>query len=66
MVSHCVPLTPSSSFERLASKISLQNLSEIKCVGHQNKGKDYHFKRLLISKQILLVSTIVYEELRGM
>ena len=30
----------------------------IKCRGHDNKGNDHQFKKLLIIKQILLVSTI--------
>ena len=59
VIIHCFhqwPLKPLE--ERLASTFSLQYHPWIKCKGHDNSGNDRQFERLLIVKQILLVSTI--------
>ena len=44
--------------EWLASKYSLQNHPWIKHEGHENKGIDHQPKKLLIVKQMLLVSSM--------
>ena len=47
------PLTPNSDW-RLISPYSC---TRIKCKGHENKPNDHQFKKLLIAKIFLFVST---------
>ena len=51
-------LTPLNPLEWLASNFSLQDYPWITQPGHENKGNDHQLKKLLIVKQILLVSTL--------
>ena len=59
VITHCFHQWPLKLLEeRLASTFSLQYHPWIKCKGHDNSENDRQFERLLIIKQILLVSTI--------
>ena len=47
-------LNPFVSYKKLAFNFSSQDLPLIKPEGHENKGNDHQFKKLMIVKQILL------------
>ena len=58
-------LNPFVSYKKLAFNFPSQDLPSIKPEGHENKGNDHQFKKLMIVKQILLKYQEMYKEQYG-